>query len=91
MKATWKALIWMAALIAAVVVVAAEAADSKNKRVDLLVIAPHPDDEVIGCSGIIQQALETDKTVAVVVMTNSEFGRVKPVVAAAWRVLDARR
>lgn len=36
-------------------------------------------------------SVRPDARRAVVVMTNSEFGRVKPVVAAAWRVLDARR
>ena len=43
-----------------------------GKRVDLLVMAPHPDDEVIGCSGVIQQAVAVGKTVAVVVMTNGD-------------------
>lgn len=40
--------------------------------VDLLIVAPHPDDEVIGCSGVMMQALEEGKKVAVVVMTNGE-------------------
>jgi CubicO group peptidase (beta-lactamase class C family) len=36
-------------------------------------------------------SLRPDSQRAVVVMTNSEFGRVKPVAAAAWAVLDQRR
>lgn len=28
---------------------------------NVLVIAPHPDDEVIGCSGLIQQCIKTGK------------------------------
>lgn len=45
---------------------------SKCKDVDLLIVAPHPDDEVIGCTGVIMQALEAGKKVAVVVMTNGD-------------------
>lgn len=40
--------------------------------VDLLIVAPHPDDEVIGCTGVIVQALAENRTVAVVVMTNGD-------------------
>lgn len=36
-------------------------------------------------------ALRPDSRRAVVVMSNSEFARTRPVVDAAWRVLDARR
>lgn len=39
---------------------------------DVLVIAPHPDDEVIGCAGIILQALEQHRRVAVVVITSGD-------------------
>ncbi len=39
---------------------------------DLLIFAPHPDDEVLGCAGVIQQALEAKKTVGVVVLTNGD-------------------
>jgi len=36
---------------------------------DLLVIAPHSDDEAIGCAGVILQAIELRKRVGVVVVT----------------------
>lgn len=38
----------------------------------VLVIAPHPDDEVIGCAGVILRALEAKKQVTVVVLTNGD-------------------
>jgi LmbE family N-acetylglucosaminyl deacetylase len=38
----------------------------------VLVVAPHPDDEVIGCAGIMLQALEQKKRVAVVVITSGD-------------------
>ncbi|HEV7921152.1 MAG TPA: PIG-L family deacetylase [Thermoanaerobaculia bacterium] len=36
----------------------------------LLVLAPHPDDEVIGCGGVVAQHLRERRTVRVVVATN---------------------
>lgn len=38
----------------------------------LLIIAPHPDDEVLGCGGLIQQALAHGSRVDVVILTNGE-------------------
>jgi LmbE family N-acetylglucosaminyl deacetylase len=37
---------------------------------DLLVVAPHPDDEVIGCGGLIQRVLDGGGAVTVVVMSD---------------------
>ena len=42
------------------------------QAVDVLIFAPHPDDEVIGCTGVILQALEAGKKVGVVIMTNGD-------------------
>ena len=42
----------------------------KNERV--LILAPHPDDEVIGCAGVIQQALKAGARVKVVYLTNGD-------------------
>ncbi len=42
----------------------------KNERV--LILAPHPDDEVIGCAGVIQQALRAGARVRIVYLTNGD-------------------
>ncbi len=47
---------------------------------DVLIIAPHPDDEVIGCAGVMLQALEQHKRVGVVVITSGDG---HPALAAA--------
>ncbi len=43
-----------------------------ERPVDVLVVAPHPDDEVIGCAGVILRALEAKKRVTVVILTNGD-------------------
>jgi LmbE family N-acetylglucosaminyl deacetylase len=43
---------------------------SKNDRV--LILAPHPDDETVGCGGIIQQAKRSGAGVRVVYLTNGD-------------------
>ena len=40
--------------------------------VDIVIFAPHPDDEVIGCAGVIQQALAKGRSVRVVFITNGD-------------------
>jgi len=39
---------------------------------DLLVFAPHPDDEALGCAGILRQAIARGKRVKVVLFTNGD-------------------
>jgi len=41
-------------------------------HVDLLIFAPHPDDETLGCTGIILQALAEGKRIRVVDFTNGD-------------------
>jgi len=43
-----------------------------GRRVDLLVFAPHPDDETLGCAGILLQALKRVERVKVVLFTNGD-------------------
>lgn len=41
----------------------------------VLIIAPHPDDEAIGCAGIIQQALSSGAKVTIAYMTNGDHNQ----------------
>lgn len=43
-----------------------------NANVDVLVVVPHPDDEVLMAGGVIARAVSEGKKVAVVVMTNGD-------------------
>jgi len=43
-----------------------------GERLDILVFAPHPDDEALGCTGVILQAIEQGRRVGVVVLTNGD-------------------
>jgi LmbE family N-acetylglucosaminyl deacetylase len=52
------------------------------ERWDLVVVAPHSDDEAIGCTGVMLRALERKKRVGVVVLTAGD-GHVKAAAAAA--------
>jgi LmbE family N-acetylglucosaminyl deacetylase len=45
---------------------------SKAAQFDVLVFAPHPDDEVLGCGGVMLRALEEKKRVGIVVLTNGD-------------------
>ena len=51
---------------------AAEPADGKLPPLDLLVVAPHPDDEALGCTAVMRQALEQKLRVGVVLLTNGD-------------------
>lgn len=43
-----------------------------QSALDVLVIAPHPDDEVIGCAGLILQTLEKGQHAGVVILTHGD-------------------
>lgn len=64
------ALLWAAVGAAAGCGSAAPGAD--GPRTDLLVFAPHPDDETLGCAGILFQALKRGERVKVVLFTNGD-------------------
>jgi LmbE family N-acetylglucosaminyl deacetylase len=62
------------ALLLAMVIAlcSASAQPSRTRPGSVVVFAPHPDDEVIGCAGIIQQALERGAQVKVVAITSGD-------------------
>ena len=46
-----------------------------KKEDRILILTPHPDDEAIGCAGIIQQALSAGAEVQVVYLTNGDHNQ----------------
>lgn len=44
----------------------------QNKEKRILVIAPHPDDETLGCAGVIADAVKKGYAVKIVVVTNGD-------------------
>ena len=48
------------------------AAEEQTSPLDVLVVAPHPDDEVLGCAGVIMNAIAQEKRVGVVILTNGD-------------------
>ncbi len=49
--------------------------ESIRQGESILVLAPHPDDETIGCAGIIQRALAAGAEVRVVYLTNGDHNQ----------------
>ncbi len=43
-----------------------------SAQLDMLVFAPHPDDEVLGCAGVMLQAIEQGKRIGIVVITSGD-------------------
>src|SRR5690242_12652478 len=59
-----------------------EPASKAAAPLDVLVVAPHPDDEALGCAGVLLRALEQKQRVGVVLVTNGDgFPRAAAVVA----------
>jgi LmbE family N-acetylglucosaminyl deacetylase len=65
--------VWLTAFLFAMAMsLSAASAQHTNGRESIVVFAPHPDDEVIGCAGIIMQALARGARVKVVDITNGD-------------------
>ena len=65
----------LAGLLAAAALLGARAAEPAGEKLpplDLLVVAPHPDDEALGCTAVMLQALEQKQRVGVVLLTNGD-------------------
>jgi LmbE family N-acetylglucosaminyl deacetylase len=55
---------------------AIQAIEPFKKEDRILILAPHPDDETIGCAGIIQQALSKGAKVRVAYLTNGDHNEI---------------
>jgi LmbE family N-acetylglucosaminyl deacetylase len=56
---------------------------------NVLVIAPHPDDEVIGCGGAIWLRAQRGERISVVFLTSGELGLKHLPREKAWRIREA--
>ncbi len=61
----------------------------KNDRV--LILAPHPDDEAIGCAGLIQQAVAIGARVRVAYMTNGDHNEAAFIVHEKYPAVFAQQ
>src|SRR5437870_2550212 len=64
---------WLSALsLSPGALVGQEPDKEKPAPLDILVIAPHPDDEAIGCAAVMLRALQKKQRVGVVLVTNGD-------------------
>jgi len=63
-------------IFAVIVVFLSCLAPSVAQGKNIVILAPHPDDEVLCCAGIIYNALQQGNSVTIVVVTNGDFSGV---------------
>lgn len=56
----------------AIAAATASFAAEPSSALDVLIFAPHPDDEVIGCATVIRRALDQKQQVGIVLLTNGD-------------------
>ncbi len=56
---------------------------------NILVIAPHPDDEAIGCGGALCLHAAKDDTISVVFLTSGELGLERLAKKRAWKIRES--
>lgn len=49
----------------------------KDNTRNIMIFAPHPDDELIGCGGSIAKHIKDDKNISIVYMTSGDAGSLK--------------
>lgn len=57
----------------------------------VLIVAPHPDDEIIGCAGLMQSLLKAGKEVHIVILTGGEGSHKGCCSQSSSELIEARR
>ena len=57
----------------------------------ILIVAPHPDDETLGCGGLIARAVDAGRTVGVAILTDGGASHPGSARAPPWRLARLRR
>ena len=56
----------------------------------VLILSPHPDDEIFGCAGLMQQLVRQEKDIKVVILTQGEASQEEPMIEISALVAKRR-